>query len=105
MTINRIKPALTWRLTATLKRLNESTFEFAKLFIDPNCKKLRNSNETYREMYHPLQGKRSYTTFVTDNYVNAEAHKLYYKPGFNGKKAPRQMTVLKRTEKIMEIDM
>jgi hypothetical protein len=30
-----------------------------------------------------------------------EAHKLYYKFGFIDRKPPKQMDVLKRTEKIM----
>jgi hypothetical protein len=34
-----------------------------------------------------------------------QAHKLYYKMGFTDQPAPSQMDVLKRTEKIMVMDL
>ena len=56
-----------------LKRLDENTFELAKLFIDPGARNLGIATKLIRKMYHPFQRKRSDTTLVTDNYVNARS--------------------------------
>lgn len=84
-----------------LKRLNEDTFEFAKLFIDP---KVRNQGIATRLIERCITRCRengARQLWLQTTMSMPEAHRLYYKMGFKDKKAPRQMAVLQRTEKVM----
>lgn len=88
-----------------LKRLDESTFEFAKLFIDPNARNLGIATKLIERCISRCRENAATQLWLQTTMSMPEAHKLYYKLGFDDKKAPKQMTVLKRTEKIMCLDL
>lgn len=88
-----------------LKRLDENTFEFAKLFIDPNARNLGIATKLIERCITRCKENEATELWLQTTMSMPEAHKLYYKLGFNDKKAPKQMTVLKRTEKIMVMDL
>jgi DNA-binding MarR family transcriptional regulator/N-acetylglutamate synthase-like GNAT family acetyltransferase len=88
-----------------LKRLNESTFEFAKLFIDTSARNLGIATKLIERCITRCKENEATQLWLQTTMSMPEAHKLYYKLGFEDRKAPKQMTVLKRTEKIMVLDL
>ena len=84
-----------------LKRLNEDTFEFAKLFINPNFRKLGIATKLIERCISRCLENDATELWLQTTMSMPQAHKLYYKLGFNDRKAPTQMDVLERTEKIM----
>jgi DNA-binding MarR family transcriptional regulator/N-acetylglutamate synthase-like GNAT family acetyltransferase len=88
-----------------LKRLDENTFEFAKLFIDPNARNSGIATKLIERCITRCKENEATQLWLQTTMSMPEAHKLYYKLGFVDRKAPKQMTVLKRTEKIMCIDL
>lgn len=88
-----------------LKRLDENSFEFAKLFIDKGTRNLGIATKLIERCITRCKENAAKQLWLQTTMRMPEAHKLYYKIGFNDKKAPKQMTVLKRTEKIMVIEL
>jgi len=88
-----------------LKRLDENSFEFAKLFVDPGARNLGVATKLIERCITRCKENEAAQLWLQTTMSMPEAHKLYYKLGFNDKKAPKQMTVLKRTGKIMVLDM
>ncbi|MEM9545196.1 MAG: bifunctional helix-turn-helix transcriptional regulator/GNAT family N-acetyltransferase [Bacteroidota bacterium] len=84
-----------------LKRLDEASFEFAKLFIDPNYRKMGIATKLIERCITRCMENEVDSLWLQTTMSMPEAHKLYYKLGFDDKPAPPQMTVLNRTEKIM----
>ncbi len=84
-----------------LKRLNEDAFEFAKLFIDPNYRKLGIATKLIQRCISRCLENDAKELWLQTTMSMPQAHKLYYKLGFNDRLAPSQMDVLERTEKIM----
>ncbi len=84
-----------------LKRLDDDTFEFAKLFIDPEYRKLGIATKLIQRCITRCIENEAKELWLQTTVSMPEAHKLYYKLGFNDGEAPPQMDVLKRTEKIM----
>ena len=88
-----------------LKRLDENTFEFAKLFIDPSARHLGIATKLIERCISRCKENEATQLWLQTTNAMPEAHKLYYKMGFEDRKAPRQMEVLNRTEKIMVMDL
>ena len=88
-----------------LKRLDEETFEFAKLFIDKGARNIGIATKLIERCITRCKENSVKQLWLQTTMRMPEAHKLYYKLGFKDKKAPKQMEVLKRTEKIMVIDL
>ncbi len=86
-----------------LKRLDEETFEFAKLFIDPNARNLGIATKLIERCISRCQENNAGQLWLQTTMRMPEAHKLYYKLGFDDQPPPPQMTVLGRTEKIMSL--
>jgi len=88
-----------------LKRLDEDTFEFAKLFVNPKYRNLGIATKLIERCI--TRTKENYATelWLQTNMSMQPAHKLYYKIGFSDSEAPKQMDILKRTEKIMSIKL
>ncbi|MEL7001420.1 MAG: bifunctional helix-turn-helix transcriptional regulator/GNAT family N-acetyltransferase [Bacteroidota bacterium] len=84
-----------------LKRLDDDTFEFAKLFIDPNYRKLGIATKLIERCITRCAENEATELWLQTTMAMPQAHKLYYKLGFMDAKAPGQMDVLERTEKIM----
>jgi DNA-binding MarR family transcriptional regulator/N-acetylglutamate synthase-like GNAT family acetyltransferase len=84
-----------------LKRLNEDTFEFAKLFIDPEARNLGIATKLIERCISRCKENNAKQLWLQTTMAMRDAHNLYYKLGFEDRPAPKQMDVLKRTEKIM----
>ncbi len=84
-----------------LKRLDDDTFEFAKLFINPNFRKLGIATKLIERCITRCKENDASELWLQTTMSMPQAHKLYYKLGFEDADAPPQMDVLKRTEKIM----
>lgn len=84
-----------------LKRLDNDTFEFAKLFIDPNYRKLGIATKLIERCISRCMENDATELWLQTTMSMPQAHKLYYKLGFIDAPAPKQMDVLERTEKIM----
>lgn len=84
-----------------LKRLDEDSFEFAKLFIDPEVRKLGIATKLIERCITRCKENNAKELWLQTTMSMPQAHKLYDKLGFLDKKAPKQMAVLNRTEKIM----
>lgn len=84
-----------------LKRLNDDTFEFAKLYIDPNYRKLGIATKLIERCISRCLENEATELWLQTTLSMPQAHKLYYKLGFQDRSAPAQMEVLARTEKIM----
>ncbi len=88
-----------------LKRLDEKTFEFAKLFIVPDVRNLGIATKLIERCITRCKENEATQLWLQTTMRMPAAHQLYYKFGFEDGKAPKQMTVLKRTEKIMVMDL
>src|ERR1700739_3616889 len=86
-----------------LKRLSEDKFEFCKLFIDPEVRKLGIATKLIERCITRCKENNASELWLQTTNELKEAHKLYYKLGFEDKKTPKEMDVLKRTEKIMSL--
>lgn len=91
--------------TVALKRLDENTFEFAKLFINPEARNLGIATKLIERCISRCKENRATELWLQTTMKMPEAHKLYYKFGFEDQKAPTQMDVLERTEKIMVMNL
>jgi DNA-binding MarR family transcriptional regulator/N-acetylglutamate synthase-like GNAT family acetyltransferase len=84
-----------------LKRLSANSFEFAKLFVNPNYRGLGiGSRLIQRCVTRSKENDATSLWLQTTNSMKA-AHQIYYNFGFTDKKPPQEMDVLKRTQKIM----
>ncbi|NVO10916.1 MAG: bifunctional helix-turn-helix transcriptional regulator/GNAT family N-acetyltransferase [Bacteroidales bacterium] len=88
-----------------LKRLDEEAFEFAKLFVEPKYRNLGAASKLINRCISRCKENNARELWLQTTSSLREAHNLYYKLGFVDKDAPPQMTVLKRTEKIMCIEL
>lgn len=88
-----------------LKRLDENKFELAKLIVKKEARKLGVATKLIeRCITRCNENKISELWLQTTNEL-IEAHKLYYKMAFVDKDAPDSMSILKRTEKIMVLNL
>jgi N-acetylglutamate synthase-like GNAT family acetyltransferase len=88
-----------------LKRLDEESFEFAKLIVNPETRNLGIATRLIERCIKRCKENNARQLWLQTTMRMPEAHKLYYKLGFKDHEAPNQMTVLKRTEKIMVMDL
>jgi len=86
-----------------LKRLDENSFEFAKLFVDPNFRKLGIATKLIERCISRCMENEAKELWLQTTMSMPQAHQLYYKLGFQDQSAPKQMEVLARTEKIMSL--
>ncbi len=84
-----------------LKRLDDHTFEFAKLYVDPHFRKLGIATRLIERCITRCMENEATELWLQTTLSMPQAHRLYYKLGFRDAEAPAQMDVLKRTEKIM----
>ncbi len=88
-----------------LKRLSEDSFEFCKLYINPEVRKLGIATKLIERCITRCRENNANALWLQTTNELKEAHKLYYKLGFEDRKAPKEMDVLKRTQKIMRIQL
>ncbi|HAN18182.1 MAG: hypothetical protein A2X13_07635 [Bacteroidetes bacterium GWC2_33_15] len=88
-----------------LKRLDEDKFEFAKLFVDPKYRNIGIATKLIERCISRCKENSAKELWLQTNMSMQQTHKLYYKLGFIDSEAPNQMDVLKRTEKIMCMEL
>ncbi len=88
-----------------LKRLSETSFEFCKLYIDPEVRKMGIATKLIERCITRCKENNASELWLQTTNELKEAHRLYYKLGFEDKKAPKEMDVLKRTQKIMYVNL
>ncbi len=88
-----------------LKRLDEDSLEFAKLFINPDFRNKGIATKLIERCISRSKENMANQLWLQTTLHMPEAHKLYYKLGFDDQSAPPQMDVLKRTEKIMCLEL
>lgn len=91
--------------TVALKRLDEHRFEFAKLFISPDARKLGLATRLIEKCISRSRENAAAELWLQTTMSMPEAHKLYDKLGFKDAPAPACMDVLARTEKIMVLSL
>jgi len=84
-----------------LKRLDEDTFEFAKLYVNPTYRNLGIATKLIERCISRCKENHVSKLWLQSPMSMQEAHKLYHKLGFIDKKAPSQMSVMERSTKIM----
>lgn len=88
-----------------LKRLDEDSFEFAKLFIEPRVRQLGLATRLIERCIGRCKENYARELWLQTTMAMPQAHRLYCKLGFGDRPAPPQMDVLVRTEKIMCRDL
>lgn len=84
-----------------LKRLDEERFEFAKLVVREDARRMGVATRLVERCITRCQENGARELWLQTTNALVPAHKLYYKMGFEDRPAPQSMAVLKRTEKIM----
>lgn len=88
-----------------LKRLDEETFEFAKLFVRRSARNLGIGSALIERCISRCRENEIRQLWLQSTMSAISAHKLYRKLGFVDMIAPKQMEVLDRTEKIMVLNL
>lgn len=88
-----------------LKKLDENKFEFAKLIVKEEARKLGIATKLIERCITRCNENKASELWLQTTNKLIEAHQLYYKMGFVDKEAPTSMSVLKRTEKIMVLNL
>src|SRR6185437_642765 len=86
-----------------LKRLSEDSFEFCKLYVSHDARNLGLATKLIERCITRCKENNAKHLYLQTTNELKGAHKLYYKLGFTDCKAPKEMDVLKRTEKIMAL--
>lgn len=90
---------------AALKRISDSSFELVKLFVDPQYRNLGIATKLIERCLSRCRENYARELWLQTVLSLREAIKLYYSLGFEDREAPEYMDVLKRTEKIMCIEL
>jgi len=88
-----------------LKRLDEDSFEIAKLYINSTYRNLGVASKLIERCISRCQENFASELWIQSTMSMQEAHKLYHKLGFTDQEAPPQMQILERTEKIMCLNL
>lgn len=88
-----------------LKRLDQDSFEFAKLYIHPNYRSLGIASILIDRCISRCKENQATELWLQSTLRMPQAHRLYYKLGFEDRPAPLQMLVYDRTKKIMCMDL
>jgi N-acetylglutamate synthase-like GNAT family acetyltransferase/DNA-binding MarR family transcriptional regulator len=84
-----------------LKRLGEDSFEFCKLYVDDSVRNKGVATKLIERCITRCKENNAKHLFLQTTNELRQAHTLYYKLGFEDIRAPKEMEVLKRTQKIM----
>lgn len=84
-----------------LQRLDEDSFEIAKLYINSTYRNLGVASRLIERCISRCKENFASELWIQSTRSMQEAHKLYQKLGFVDKEGPPQMLILERTEKIM----
>jgi DNA-binding MarR family transcriptional regulator/N-acetylglutamate synthase-like GNAT family acetyltransferase len=88
-----------------LKRLSEDAFEFCKLFVSDQARNLGVATKLIERCITRCKENNARHLFLQTTHELKAAHKLYDKLGFSDIPGPDQMDILKRTTKIMALEL
>jgi len=88
-----------------LKRLSEDSFEFCKLYVSHEARNMGLATKLIERCITRCKENNAKHLYLQPLTNLKGAHKLYYKLGFIDCKAPKEMDVLKRTEKLMALNL
>ncbi len=88
-----------------LKRLNEHTFEFCKLYVHPEARKQGIATRLIERCIDRCRENAANELWLQTTNSMPEAHRLYDSLGFKDTAAPPEMLVLNRTQKIMRLHL
>ena len=86
-----------------LKRLDEESFELARLYINPTYRNLGIATKLIERCISRCKENHVSEIWVQTSVSMHEALNFYYKLGFNDREAPPQMLVMEQTAKTMFI--
>ncbi|MGF1924297.1 MAG: bifunctional helix-turn-helix transcriptional regulator/GNAT family N-acetyltransferase [Bacteroidia bacterium] len=84
-----------------LKRLSDNTFEFEKLFVNPDLRNQGIATKLIERCITRCQENGAKELWVQ----TTEPRQIYHRLGFVNKEAPRQMKVSRRTQSIMTLEL
>ena len=84
-----------------LKRLDEESFELARLYINPTYRNQGITTKLIERCISRCKENHVSELWVQTSMSMHEALKLYYKLGFDNKEAPPQMRVIEQSAKTM----
>ncbi len=88
-----------------LKRLDETNFEFANLFVSVNYRNLGIGTKLIERCISRCKENEAESLWFQTSLSVPHANKLYYKLGFDDREPPSQMKVSKHTKKIMCLEL
>lgn len=88
-----------------LKRLDDHRFEFCKLYVHPETRRQGIATKLIDRCINRCRENGAKELWLQTTNRMPDAHKLYYSMGFKDAKAPADMLVLKRTQKIMHLSL
>jgi len=89
----------------SLKRMDNDTFEIAKLYVNPNCQNFGVDSKMIERCISRCMENDASEIWVQTTLNLPETDKMYYDLGFSDKEAPAQMLVQDGTEKIMCLEL
>jgi DNA-binding MarR family transcriptional regulator/GNAT superfamily N-acetyltransferase len=88
-----------------LKRLSKKAFELENLFVADEARSLGVATKLIQRCVTRCRENDSTSLYLQTTNALKAAHKLYFKLGFSDARAPEGMLILKRTEKIMAMEL
>lgn len=89
----------------SLKRLDDDTFEIAKLYVNPNCQNFGVDSKMIERCISRCMENDASELWVQITLNMQETPKLYANHGFSDKEAPSQMLVREGSEKVMCLEL
>lgn len=88
-----------------LKRLGDETFELRHLCVDPKFQSLGVATKLIERCVSRCKENAATELWLQTDSGVPLANKIFYKFGFTERKAPPSMKVLKRTEKVLRLEV
>lgn len=88
-----------------LKRLDEYAFELTQLCVDPKFQSLGAATKLIDRCISRCKENEAKELWLQTDSGVPQANKIFYKFGFTERKAPPSMKVLKRTEKVLRLEL
>ncbi len=86
-----------------LKRLSDDSYEFCKLFVDPAIRKAGLATQLIERCITRCKENYASVLWLQTTGEAVDAHRLYYKLGFEDDRRPKEMDILHRTTKVMRL--
>jgi ribosomal protein S18 acetylase RimI-like enzyme len=88
-----------------LKRMDDDTFEFTRLYVNPDYRNLKIDKKLIERCICRCKENEATELWHQTNLNHHLAHHIYYSLGFTDREAPSQMQVLDQTQKVMCLEL